>query len=173
MMVSQYLPDLIHEPQIRIGLKFGFIFRDMIALNKPCKNVKGQQALAQPTWLLWRISHIFIYIRDYHVLKVCRGLTPGGCDAALRSENKILMLKCPHCNCEIQLKKLPHQGFLNSFRVCPSCKGKFTVDKSTKHRQAIFIVISLISLAFTILMYFKGTDWLIPSVTSYIILGGQ
>jgi hypothetical protein len=81
------------------------------------------------------------------------------------------MQKCPFCKCEIHLKELPHQGFFNNYRVCPSCEEKFTVDRKTKKRQAILIVIALISLTFTILLYLKGTDWLIPSVISYIIIG--
>jgi len=82
------------------------------------------------------------------------------------------MQTCPYCKHEIRLNELPHQGFFNSFRICPNCGGKFTVDNSTKHRQAIFIIIALISLAFTVLLYFKGIDWFIPSITSYIVLGG-
>ena len=81
------------------------------------------------------------------------------------------MQKCPYCNNEIRLKELPNQGFFNSFRICPNCEGKFTVDIDTKHRQAIFIFIALISLVFTILLYFKGLKWLIPSLVSYILLG--
>ena len=89
----------------------------------------------------------------------------------VRCENKFLMQTCPHCKCEIRLKELPHQGFFNSFRICPNCGGKFTVDRGTKHRQAFFIIIALISLTFTLLLYFKGPEWLIPSISSYIVLG--
>ena len=81
------------------------------------------------------------------------------------------MQTCPHCGIEIHLKELPHQGLFNSFKICPSCGDKFTVDTDTKYRQAIFIFIALISLAFTILLYFRGLEWLIPSLVSYVVLG--
>ena len=44
-------------------------------------------------------------------------------------------------------------------------------DSKTKHRQAIFLFIAIISLVLTMLLYFKGMEWLIPSITSYVILG--
>ena len=81
------------------------------------------------------------------------------------------MQTCPHCRIEICLQELPHQGLFNSFRICPGCGGKFTVDSDTKYRQTIFIFIALISLVFTILMYFRGLEWLIPSLVSYVVLG--
>jgi len=81
------------------------------------------------------------------------------------------MSTCPYCNIEILLKKLLHQGFFNSFRICPNCGGKFTVDADTKFRQAIFIFIALISLAFTLLLYFQGLDWLVPAIVSYVVFG--
>ena len=78
---------------------------------------------------------------------------------------------CPYCKCEIRLNELPHQGLFSSFRICPQCGEKFTVDGKTKVRQAFFIIIALISLTFTGFMYFKGQEWLMPSISSYIILG--
>lgn len=58
-----------------------------------------------------------------------------------------------------------------NFRLCPECGGKFTVDADTKYRQAAFIVIALISLAFTLMLYFGDTEWLIPALVSYVVLG--
>jgi hypothetical protein len=81
------------------------------------------------------------------------------------------MQKCPYCKNAIRLKELPYQGYFNSYKICQSCGGRFTVDIGTKYRQAVFIFIALISLAFTMLLYFKGLEWLIPSLVSYIILG--
>jgi len=81
------------------------------------------------------------------------------------------MQTCPHCGIEIRLKEVPYQGMFDNFKVCPSCGGKFTVDPDTKYRQAIFIFITLVSLVFTILLYFNGLDWLIPSLVSYVFWG--
>jgi uncharacterized protein (DUF983 family) len=81
------------------------------------------------------------------------------------------MQKCPHCRTEIILRELPHQGFLKSNRLCPQCGGSFTVDKDTKYRQAFFIVILLISLVFTLFLYFDETDWLLPALLSYFAVG--
>ena len=81
------------------------------------------------------------------------------------------MQRCPHCHIEIRLRELPHQGIWTSYRVCPNCAEKFTVDPATKRRQAVCLVIAILSLVFTILLYFQGTDWLIPSLISYLVLG--
>ena len=81
------------------------------------------------------------------------------------------MTTCPHCSIEIRLKELRHQGFLKSFRICPNCGGSFTVDTDTKYRQAICLFIALISLAFTMLLYFRRSEWLVPALVSYVILG--
>ena len=48
--------------------------------------------------------------------------------------------------------------------------GEFTVDTDTKYRQATFIVIAVISLVFTILLYYGDSKWLIPSLVSYVVL---
>ena len=45
------------------------------------------------------------------------------------------------------------------------------MDKDTKYRQAIFFVFATISLVTTTLLYFKGTEWLIPTIVSNVILG--
>ena len=81
------------------------------------------------------------------------------------------MQRCPHCNIEIRVRELPHQGILKNFRVCPGCGGYFTVDTKTKYRQAIFLLIAVVSLILTLLMYYQGSEWMIPAIVSYIILG--
>lgn len=81
------------------------------------------------------------------------------------------MLSCPFCKIEIRMNELSHPGFFKNYRVCPNCGGKFTPDLETKYRQAVFIVVAIVSLVFTLLLYFEGTDWLIPAVVSYLILG--
>lgn len=81
------------------------------------------------------------------------------------------MHKCPHCDTEIIVRELPHQGLFKSDRVCPECAGRFTADTDTKYRQAFFLVILLISLVFTLFLYYEDKGWLIPALTSYIALG--
>jgi len=81
------------------------------------------------------------------------------------------MLSCPHCNVDIVLKELPHQGLFANFRVCPECGGTFTADPDTKFRQALFIIVALVSLVFTLFLYFHSSEWLIPSLSSYLALG--
>ncbi|PLX82173.1 MAG: hypothetical protein C0616_02805 [Desulfuromonas sp.] len=82
------------------------------------------------------------------------------------------MLACPHCGSVIVLKELPHRGVFDSCRTCPQCGGSFTVDKDTKVRQALFIVVALISLVFTVLLYFGDRGWLFLALGSYVALGG-
>jgi uncharacterized protein (DUF983 family) len=81
------------------------------------------------------------------------------------------MQRCPHCRTEVIVRELPHQGFFKSYRVCDKCGGSFTADADTKYRQALFIVIALISLAFTLFLYYEDTGWLVPALTSYVALG--
>jgi hypothetical protein len=80
------------------------------------------------------------------------------------------MPTCPHCKQEICTRKLPHPGLFKNYRNCPDCEGRFTPDIDTKYRQAIFIFMALISLAFTMLMYMGATEWLVPAIFSYVIL---
>lgn len=81
------------------------------------------------------------------------------------------MQTCPHCNIEILVRELRHQGLFNNFRICPDCGGRFTVDTKTKQRQAAFIVIAIISLVFTLLLYYQDSKWLTPALVSYVVLG--
>jgi hypothetical protein len=81
------------------------------------------------------------------------------------------VLTCPHCNHEIHIRELPHPGFFKNFRICPNCEGCFTPDPDTKRLQAILIFILIFSLVFTLLLYFRGNEWLIPAISSYVVLG--
>ncbi len=81
------------------------------------------------------------------------------------------MPECPHCRKIIDGKDLRDQFSFKRYRLCPSCGSPFTVDLATRYRQAIGLVIALISLALTMGLYFKGTDWLFPAILSYIVLG--
>ena len=81
------------------------------------------------------------------------------------------MQTCPHCNIEIRVKELRHQGLFKNYRICPDCGGSFTVDQKTKHMQAAFIVFAIISLVYTILLYYQDFKWLIPALVSYVVLG--
>ena len=81
------------------------------------------------------------------------------------------MQRCPHCGIEVIVRELPHQGFFKSYRLCVKCGGSFTADTDTKYRQALLIVIALISLAFTLLLYYEDSEWLMPALTSYVAIG--
>jgi transposase-like protein len=78
---------------------------------------------------------------------------------------------CPHCSLDICVRELPYQGLFKSFRICPNCGESFTVDTDTKYRQAACIVIAVISLVFTLLLYYRDSKWLIPALVSYVVLG--
>jgi len=81
------------------------------------------------------------------------------------------VLTCPHCSHEIRIRELPYQGLFKGYRICPDCGGSFTADSDTKYRQAFFIFIAIISLALTMLLYFRGTEWLIPAIAINVVLG--
>jgi len=69
------------------------------------------------------------------------------------------------------MRELSHPGLFDNYRVCPECDGLFTVDRDTKYRQAVALFIVLISLVFTLLLYFDSSVWLFPAVASYLALG--
>ena len=81
------------------------------------------------------------------------------------------MLTCPHCRHEICMRELPHPGFFANYRLCPYCEGRFTPDIDTMYRQAFGIFIAIISLVFTLFMYFGNMEWLVPAICSYVVLG--
>lgn len=60
---------------------------------------------------------------------------------------------------------------LVSYRICPACNQAFEVDPKTKRRQAVFIVLALVSLVLTVLMYVDDTKWLPYALLSYVLLG--
>jgi len=84
-------------------------------------------------------------------------------------ENK--MSDCPHCKNEIDGKYLREQFSLKPYKSCPSCRGLFTVDSSTKQRQALGVIIALISLLLTLGLFSMGEKLFIPAAISYIVLG--
>lgn len=81
------------------------------------------------------------------------------------------MQTCPHCHEEIILRELPYESKWKNYRQCPYCSQYFTVDKKTKKRQAVFIVLTLISLVLTLFMYYGSSRWLVLAVISYLIIG--
>jgi len=80
-------------------------------------------------------------------------------------------LKCPHCQADIDLRALPHQGWFESYRVCPNCAQRFDTDRRTKQRQLLCLIVAVFSLAFTMLLYFRGSVWLLAACTTYVLLG--
>ena len=45
------------------------------------------------------------------------------------------------------------------------------MDVKTKYRQAILLLVAAVSMVFTILLYYRGSEWLIPALVSYAIFG--
>ena len=80
------------------------------------------------------------------------------------------MPSCPHCHNDIVVRELPHPGLFANYRICPNCEGRFTVDHRTKRNQAVALVIALACLALTILLYSRGSEWLVPALISYVAL---
>jgi hypothetical protein len=69
------------------------------------------------------------------------------------------------------MRELPHPGWFANYRICPVCSESFTADPGTKFRQALFIIIALVSCAFTVLLYIGSSKWLIPALVSYVVFG--
>jgi hypothetical protein len=87
-----------------------------------------------------------------------------------RALGTLSMKTCPHCDIEICIRELRHPGVFKNYSICQNCREKFTVDTDTKYRQAFCIFIAVISLLFTILMYERDFEWLIPALVSYAAL---
>lgn len=81
-----------------------------------------------------------------------------------------MAMKCPHCDSQIAGKMLAMQPQLRRYRICPFCEAKFTVDRATKRRQVIAMVLALVSLYATVRLTMNGADWLILSCLSYAVL---
>lgn len=81
------------------------------------------------------------------------------------------MPACPHCSTSIDLSKIKHEGLFAAHRICPVCKQSFEVDTTTKRRQAVFMVILLVSLVLTVLLYIDGWKWVPYAVASYFLAG--
>ena len=77
------------------------------------------------------------------------------------------MPECPHCRKVIDGKYLRDTFSFKAYKDCPFCAHPFTVDVATKYRQAVGLVIALISLGLTL----GGVAWLVPAIISYIFLG--
>lgn len=80
------------------------------------------------------------------------------------------MHACPFCSARFHVRELPHQSWWNNYRLCPSCHGRITVDRDTKIRQALFLIIAVVSLGFTAMLQFDGNDWLLPALASYLVM---
>ena len=81
------------------------------------------------------------------------------------------MHECPHCHAEIGARALSQQAMFARYRICPSCNGKFTVDRATKYRQIAGIVLAMLSLVLSLLLIFDDRAWLGLAVSSYLALG--
>lgn len=81
------------------------------------------------------------------------------------------MHKCPLCCNQFRVKELGYGRIFTNYRICPHCDGKIIVDKDTRYRYLVFIVISLISLVFTLFLYFDGSKWLVPALATYVVMG--
>ncbi len=82
----------------------------------------------------------------------------------------IEMPACPYCNEPVDLRAIKHQGMFSAHRICPTCNQPFEVDPKTKQRQAVFIVLALLSLVLTILMYADVRKWVAYAISSYLAL---
>jgi hypothetical protein len=81
------------------------------------------------------------------------------------------MPNCPNCGKNIHNRKIQNRISLKPYQACPFCGRPFTVDLATKRRQGIAIGIALTSLALTIGLFGNPKTWVIPAVSSYIVLG--
>lgn len=120
-------------------------------------------------------GHRAVAFRKTSIWQSCRTRMTG---AVLRDGLSTLslggaeMLACPHCSAPIDLREIRHEGLLATHRFCPVCKQPFEVDTRTKKRQALFLVILLISLVLTVLSYIYGRTWAPFAVASYFLAGG-
>ena len=83
------------------------------------------------------------------------------------------MPSCPSCRSDISGQEIAQRLTLKPYRLCPNCRQRFTVDSRTKRRQLIALILAVSSLIFTIGWCFVDQPWIVPSITSYIVLVGH
>ncbi len=79
-------------------------------------------------------------------------------------------MKCPQCDAGLHGKELARQPKLRPYRECPWCKARITVDRATRIRQKVGIILALTSLGLTVGMFFKPVPWVAFALLSYAVL---
>jgi hypothetical protein len=82
------------------------------------------------------------------------------------------MLTCPACNTEIDPREIVDRFSLKPYVTCPHCQIPITVDSATKRRQALAIVVAVVSLILTVGWCFMNKAWFVASIASYVVLVG-
>lgn len=77
---------------------------------------------------------------------------------------------CPSCGSDMRSMDLISHYQLKSYRVCPDCNAKFTVDRRTKRRQLLVIPLVFATFLLTVAVPLKGLIWLGPAILSHVAL---
>lgn len=80
---------------------------------------------------------------------------------------------CPACGESIPSRELAGQPRRRRYRTCPLCGARITVDRLTKRRQVVALVLALVALAMLVVASFAAATWnVVAAVVSCVFLGG-
>ena len=77
--------------------------------------------------------------------------------------------QCPHCGYPITADELrdTNQPVMKNYRFCPHCKIRLTVDRKTKIRQIVLLILSIILL---IIFFFPYHEAKIAAAIGLILI---
>jgi hypothetical protein len=81
-----------------------------------------------------------------------------------------MKLKCPACGSDMRSRALFTGIHLNSYRVCPDCQSKYTVDPATKRRGLVIALFACATLCFSVPGFTRGFPWSLATLVSAIAL---
>ena len=77
-----------------------------------------------------------------------------------------IQLECPACGSDMRSRALFTGTHLNSYRVCPDCGSKYTVDSVTKRRGLVIVLFACATLCFSLLGFTRGFPWSLVTLVS-------
>ncbi len=75
-------------------------------------------------------------------------------------------LKCPACGSDMRSRALFTVTHLSSYRVCPDCQSKYTVDPATKRRGLVIMLFASATLCLSFLGFTRGFPWSLVTLVS-------
>ena len=97
----------------------------------------------------------------FHQLGQTGKNAPGRVTLASAASSKAMPPKtnCPVCGSDMRINRLLPKIDLRSYKVCPDCQSKYTVDADTKRREWVLLVFAVITFASAAAGFIVGFPW--------------